>query len=180
MLQLIDSCQNNVSVDRLRCLLIQVEYFLKLSADYFWSDRLLKYIFLKFIWNTLCLWHYGPALLKCWFQADLGRENSASPVFMLLIGQNLTGEFMRKFIQHLETCLLWQLKLTEFFVNLWCFYCLFPLDAQNEIQLLSTVFCYSWLVCLLNFWLRNASLVKVSFRFRMALASFSFFTLLVS
>ena len=27
----------------------------------------------------------------------------------------------RKFIQHLETCLLWQLKLTKFFVNLWCF-----------------------------------------------------------
>ena len=26
-----------------------------------------------------------------------------------------------KFIQHLETCLLWQLKLTEFCVNLWCF-----------------------------------------------------------
>ena len=30
--------------------------------------------------------------------------------------------------------------------------CLFPLDAQNEIQLLSRVFCYSWLV---GFWLRN-------------------------
>ena len=29
------------------------------------------------------------------------------------------------------------------------------------IQLLSTVFCYSWLVCLLGFWLRNTSLVKV-------------------
>ena len=27
----------------------------------------------------------------------------------------------RKFIQHVETCLLWQLTLTEFFVNLWCF-----------------------------------------------------------
>ena len=27
----------------------------------------------------------------------------------------------RKFLQHLETCLLWQLKLTEFFINLWCF-----------------------------------------------------------
>ena len=26
-----------------------------------------------------------------------------------------------KFMQHLETCLLWQLKLTEFCVNLWCF-----------------------------------------------------------
>ena len=40
------------------------------------------------------------------------------------------------------------------------FDCLFPLDVQNEIQLLSRVFSYSWLVCLLGFWLRNASLVK--------------------
>ena len=31
-------------------------------------------------------------------------------------------------------------------------------DVQNEIQLLSGVFCYSWLV---GFWLRNTSLVKV-------------------
>ena len=38
---------------------------------------------------------------------------------------------------------------------------LFPLDVQNEIQLLSRVFCYSWLVCLLGFWLRNTLLVKV-------------------
>ena len=41
------------------------------------------------------------------------------------------------------------------------FNCLFPLDVQNEIQLLSGVFCYSWLVCLLGFWLRNTSLVEV-------------------
>ena len=41
------------------------------------------------------------------------------------------------------------------------FNCLFPLDVQNEIQLLSRVFCYSWLVSLLNFRLRNALLVKV-------------------
>ena len=39
--------------------------------------------------------------------------------------------------------------------------CLFLLDVQNEIQLLSRVFCYSWLVCLLGFWLRNTSLVKI-------------------
>ena len=39
--------------------------------------------------------------------------------------------------------------------------CLFPLDVQNETQLLSGAFCYSWLVCLLGFWLRNTSLVKV-------------------
>ena len=41
------------------------------------------------------------------------------------------------------------------------FNCLFGLNVQNEIQLLSRVFCYSWLVCLLGFWLRNTSLVKV-------------------
>ena len=40
------------------------------------------------------------------------------------------------------------------------FNCLFPLDVQNEIQLVSEVFCYSWVVCLLGFWLKNTSLVK--------------------
>ena len=40
------------------------------------------------------------------------------------------------------------------------FNCLFLLDVQNEIQPLSRVFSYSWLVCLLGFWLRNASLVQ--------------------
>ena len=43
---------------------------------------------------------------------------------------------------------------------------LFPLDVQNEIQLLSGVFCYSWLVFLLGFWLKNTS--------RFWMASFSF------
>ena len=41
------------------------------------------------------------------------------------------------------------------------FNCLFPLDVQNELQLLLRVFCYSWLVCLLGFWLKNTSHVKV-------------------
>ena len=34
--------------------------------------------YIKFIWHMLCLCHYGPALLRFWFQTDLGRENSAS------------------------------------------------------------------------------------------------------
>ena len=38
---------------------------------------------------------------------------------------------------------------------------LFPLDVKNKIQLRSRVFCYPWLVCLLGFWLRKASLVKI-------------------
>ena len=52
------------------------------------------------------------------------------------------------------------------------FNCLFPLDIQNEIQLLSGVFCYPWLVCLLGFWeIRRLS--KSEIRFRMASFSFS-------
>ena len=37
----------------------------------------------------------------------------------------------------------------------------FPLDVQNEIQLLTRFLSYSWLVCLLVFWLRNEPVVKV-------------------
>ena len=36
------------------------------------------------------------------------------------------------------------------------FNCLFPLDVQNEIQLLSGVFCYSWRVCLVGFCIGNS------------------------
>ena len=39
--------------------------------------------------------------------------------------------------------------------------CPFLLEVQNEIQLLSRLFCNSWLVCLLRFLLTNAPLVKV-------------------
>ena len=39
-----------------RCLPIQVEYFLKLSADYFWSDRRLKYIFFKNSYEICCVY----------------------------------------------------------------------------------------------------------------------------
>ena len=39
--------------------------------------------------------------------------------------------------------------MTEFCVILLCFNPLFALVLQNEIQLLSRFFCYSWLACLL-------------------------------
>ena len=52
------------------------------------------------------------------------------------------------------------------------FNCLFPLDVQNEIQLLSRVFCYPWLVCLLGFWLRNASLVVFVFHLAQSVRGF--------
>ena len=41
------------------------------------------------------------------------------------------------------------------------FNCLFPLDVQNEIQLLLRFVRYSWLVCLFFFWWRIAPLVKL-------------------
>ena len=64
------------------------------------------------------------------------------------------------FMQHLETCLLcWSWH--SFVSTCDVFNCLFPLNVQNEIQLLSRVFSYSWLICLLVFWLRNTSLVNV-------------------
>ena len=91
---------------------------------------------------------YKTNNLTFWFQTDLGRENSVShlkvqagkteafhfshhshalitlydrPIFMLWLVKIWQVSSCRKFIQHFETCLLWQLKLTEFFVNLWWF-----------------------------------------------------------
>ena len=45
-----------------------------LKSYQFLNDRRLKFNFLKFIWNILCL---CTVQLKFWFQTDLGCENSA-------------------------------------------------------------------------------------------------------
>ena len=171
----------------LRCRPIQVEYFLKLSADkllvFRWSQA--QVYFLKFIWNMLCLCHYGLALLTFWFQTDLGRENSAS---CLKMQEGKTDGFHFSQDSHALVTLHVQFLCPDWskfgrwvhaensynIVKLVCFNswswqsfvstcdvlnnCLFPLDVQNEIQLLPRVFCYLWLVSLLNFWLRNALL----------------------
>ena len=103
----------------LRCRPIEVEYLFEVIRWQVTSFQMIagsSLIFFKFIWNMLCL---CAAQLKFWFQTDLGRENSASYYrqgrqllltlltmvtrwsrstsnFYALIGQNLTGEFMRK------------------------------------------------------------------------------------
>ena len=105
-------------------------------------------ISLKCIGNKLCL---CAALLHFLFQPDLGRENSAgfnkqgrqllltfltvvtrwscsTSNFYALVGQNLTDEFMMKIF--VSSC------------NAFNYLC--PLDAQNEIKMLSRFFCYSW------------------------------------
>ena len=117
-----------------------------LTSWYFSNDRRLKLNFLKCIWNKSCSW---LALLKCWFRTDLGRENSTGfYIYMqgrqslltfltvtrwscstsysyVLIGQNLTGEFMPKIYAASGNLITdswsWQSFVREFCVILWCF-----------------------------------------------------------
>ena len=139
------------------------------------------------IWNKSCSW---AALLKFWFQTVPGRENSTgfnmkgrkSPLtfltivtrwsrstsnFYTLIGQHLTGEFMRKIFATSGNLFTDSWSWQSFVSSCDVFNCLFLLDVQNEIQLLSRLFCNSWLVCLLRFWLLN------SWEIRFRMASFS-------
>ena len=140
------------------------------------------FFFLNSYESMLCLCHYGPALLRFWFQTDLGRENSASflkiqagktfsyhgHALVTLYVQFLCSDWSKfdRWVHAENLCSI--LKVVYFDSWSWqsfestcdVFNCLFPLDVQNEIQLPSRVFCYSWLVCLLGFWSRNASLVK--------------------
>ena len=63
----------------------------------------------------------------------------------------------------LETCLLIAVayRVLPLFASCDVLNCLFLLGVQKEIQLLSRLFCNSWLVCLLRFLLTNAPRVKV-------------------
>ena len=103
----------------LRCRPIEVKFFWSYPLTRYWfsNDHRLKFnFFKKFIWNMLCS---CAAQVKFWFQTDLGHKNSASCYrqgrqllltflamftrwsssmcnLYALIGQNLTGKFMRK------------------------------------------------------------------------------------
>ena len=79
------------------------------------------------------------------------------PIFMLWLVKIWQESSCGKLMHHLGTSWSWQ----SFVSCCDVFNCIFPLDVHNEIQLLSRFFCYSCLVCLLSFWLRNARLVKV-------------------
>ena len=157
----------------LRCSPIEVKYFLKLSADkllvFKWSQA--RVWFFSFIWNMFCFW---AAQLKFWFKTDLGPENSASyyrqdsgfdfahhgHALVTLYVHFLCSDWSKfdRWAHAENLCSIlnlvyfdswsWQSFVSTFDI----FNCLFPLDAQNEIQLLSGVFCYSWLV---GFWFRN-------------------------
>ena len=147
----IDSCQNRVSPDQYHLTGSRAQVstyrgqvfffaFIRWQVTSFQMIAGSRLFFLKFLWNMSCI---PAAQLKFWFQIDLGRENSASYYRrgrqLLLILLTMITRWSRsssksvwlvniwqvsscgKFVQHLESCLLWQLKLTEFCDNLWCF-----------------------------------------------------------
>ena len=96
--------------------------------------------------------------------------------FYALIFPKLTGEFMRKIYAASKNLLTLTAEADRVLCQLVMFLTAFFQWIYNEIQLLSRVFCYSWLVCLLGFGWVIRRLSKSEIRFRMA--SFLFFTLL--
>ena len=94
--------------------------------------------------NGKCQSIVSPCPLECNFQSETKIE------------PDLRLKFDR-WVQAENSCSI--LKLVYFDSWNWqsfvstcdVFNCLFPLNVQNEFQLLSRVFCHSWLVCLLGF-----------------------------
>ena len=132
-------------------------------------------IFFKCTWNKSGSW---AALLKSWFRTDLGRQNSTG--FYMQGRQSHCHALITLYVQFL--CSNWSKfdrwvhaenlsasgnLLTDswswqsFVSSCDVLNCLFLLGVQNEIQLLSRLFCNSLLVCLLRILLTNARLVKV-------------------
>ena len=99
-----------------------------------------------------CFWLFSP-----WSRVG----HALGPIFYALIGQNFTVEFMRKIYAASGILFTLTAEADRGLCQLVMFLFLFPLNVQNEIQLPSGVFCYSWLVCWLGFWLTNTSLVEV-------------------
>ena len=182
MLWSIDSCQNRVSASQYYLTVSRAQvsthrdrvFFISYPLTSYWfsNDRGLKFNLLKCTGNKLCL---GATLLKFGFETDLTIAEVAfdfshhGHALVTFYVQFLCSDWSKfdRWVHAENLCSI--LKLVYFDSWSWqsfvstcdVFNCLFPLDVQNEIQLLSGVFCYSWLVCLLGFWLRNTSLVKV-------------------
>ena len=147
-------------------------------------------IFLKCICNKSCSW---AALLKFWFQTDLGRENStdfymqggqplltfltiatrwshSTSNFQALIGQNLTGEFMQKIYAASGNLLTDSWRWQGFLSSCDVFNCLFLLDVPSEIELLTRLFCviHGWFVYCAFGWEMHRLSKSLEIRFRMA------------
>ena len=165
-----------------------------------WSQAQV-YFFQGFISNMLCLCHYGPALLGFWFQTDLGSENSAS-FFKSTGGEDLILPWSRVGHAVRPIFILWLVKIWQVssiaeklcsilkvvYFNSWSwqsfvptcdvFNCLFLLDVQNEIQLLSVKSLLLFMAGLFTGFLAEKCVACQNSVIRFRRASFSFFTLL--
>ena len=86
-------------------------------------------------------------------------SHALRPIFMLWLVKILQVSSCGKFMYILKLVYFDSWSWQSFVSTCDVFNCLnlFLLDVQNEIQLLSRVFCYPWLICLLGFWWRNES-----------------------
>ena len=147
MLWSIDSCQNKVSADQYHLTVSRAQVSTHRGRVFFWSYPLTNYQFQMIAGSSLffpmihmkyvvfmSLW---PRTVKILI-SNWPPKRKFSQLFDLFLPWSRVGHALRpicmlclvkiwqvsscaKFMQHLETCLPWQLKLTEFCVNLWCF-----------------------------------------------------------
>ena len=193
MLWSIDSCQSRVSTDQYHLTVSCAQVSTHWGRVFFWSlhwqvtsFQMIAgssiYIF-KFIWNMLCLCHNGPTRKFSQFSKNTDGEDFFLPrswvhqalrpiIFMLWLVKIWQVGSCGKFIQHLETCLFWQLKLTEFCVNLWFFHWMYKMKYSwyQESSVIHGYFVY---------WVFGWEMHRVSkLEIRFWMASFLFFTLL--
>ena len=111
------------------------------------------------------LFHAGMAVAKFYFSHHtvVTRWSLSTSNFYALIGQNLTGEFTRKIYAASWILFTLTAEADRVLCQLVMFLTVFFhwMHKMKFMQLLSRLFCNSWLVCLLRFLLTNAPLVKV-------------------
>ena len=151
MLWSTDSCQNKIPLttitwlDRgLRCRPIELEYFFEVIRWLVTSFQIIAGSSLIFSIHMKCVVFYmcrtikilisnWPRKLKFSQVLQAGKTcqllfsprsrvgHALRPIFTLWLVKIWQVSSCGKFMQHLKSCLLWQLKLTEFCVNLWRF-----------------------------------------------------------
>ena len=107
-----------------------------------------------------CFWLFSPC-------SRVG--HSIRPIFMLWLVKIWQVSSWGKVMQHFESCLLWQLKLTEFCVNLWCF----KLSFSTGCIKWNSAAIRSLLLFMASLFIGFLAESKSEIRFRMALFSFS-------
>ena len=98
-----------------------------------------------------CFWLFSP-----WSRVG----HALRPIFMLWLVKIWQVSSCGKFMQHLETVYLTP-EADKLLCQLVMFLTVFFYWIYKMKFSWSRVFCYLWLVCLLGFWFRNASLVKL-------------------